>query len=257
MLRRAGFPALACLLLVSSGPLLGKGILIIPSHLFVSADGDSEQTLTVKPTTGEPTLVAIGVQPFLLDPDGRPRLGARDEANRTRPDLLTVEPRLLHLEGSPATLTVHLHAPEAGSAWAAIVLDVEPVETDDGGGGDVSVVTRVIVPVVVTRTVLEPPRLAIDDVRAHADADGIDVTARVRNDGTSVVRTYAELTIEETGVEIATQRVEDLILLPGLSRNVHGRVATKAAQGLDDRPRKVVVFIPVGGRLFEAAAVLP
>lgn len=235
-------------------PLAGKGLLVSPSHLFVDADEDGERTLVLKPTTAEPTRVVIGVRTFLLDPDGRPRLGAHDEGSRTRADLVTLEPGLVLLDGEPATVRVRLHAPpESGSTWAAIVLDVEPVEAAGGGGAPVAVVTRVVVPVVVTRGTSEPSPLALENVHARAETDGIEVTAQVRNDGPSVVRTYAEVIVEESGagdrLEIAQGRVPNLLLFPGLPRLIRAHLAVEKPARAD---RFVRIFVPSGKRFFEA-----
>lgn len=234
-------------------PLAGKGLLVSPSHLFVDADGDGDRTLVLKPTTAEPTRVAIGVRTFLLDPNGRPVLGAHDAGNRTRADLVTVEPGLVRLDGDPVTVRVRLHAPpEGGSTWAAIVLDVEPVEAAGGNGDPVAVVTRVVVPVVVTRKTPQPSPLALEQVRASAEPDGIVVTALLRNDGSSVIRTYAEIIVEESGaggrLEIAQRRVPNLVLFPGLPRLIRAHLDVGPSATAD---RFVRLFVPSGKRFFE------
>ncbi len=251
MRSRARASVLALILLPV--PLAGKGLLVSPSHLFVDADEDGERTLVLKPTTAEPTRVVIGVRTFLLDPDGRPRLGAH-EGNRTRADLVTIEPGFVLLDGDPVTVRVRLHAPpEGGSTWAAIVLDVEPVEAAGEGGAPVAVVTRVVVPVVVTRRTSEPSPLALEKVHARAETDGIEVTALVRNDGPSVVRTYAEVIVEEPGVggrlEVAQGRVPNLVLFPGLPRLIHAHLAVEKSVRTD---RFVHIFVPSGKRFLEA-----
>lgn len=234
-------------------PLAAKGLLVSPSHLFVDADENGERTLVLKPTTAEPTRVVIGVRTFVLDPDGRPLLGAHDAGNRARADLVTVEPGFVLLEGEPVTVSVRLHAPpEGGSTWAAIVLDVEPVEASGGNGAPVAVVTRVVVPVVVTRGTSETASLAFEEVHARAETDGIEVTALVRNDGPSVIRTFAEVTVEESGsghrVEIAQGRVPNLVLFPGIPRVVRARLVVAPPPKTD---RFVHIFVPAGKRFFE------
>ena len=245
-------------LLLLPVPLVAKGLLVSPSQLFVDADENGEWTLVLKPTTAEPTRVVIGVRTFLIDEGGRPLLDARDPDNplgrRTRTDLVTVEPALVLLEGEPATVKVRLRAPPgAGSAWAAIVLDVEPVEAASGRGAPVDVVTRVVVPVVVTRGTSEPPVLALESVRARVEPGGIEVTALVRNEGPAVVRTFAEVTVEESGgpsrLEIAHGRVPNLVLFPGLARLVRAHLVVAPSPRED---RLVRVVVPAGTRFFEA-----
>jgi hypothetical protein len=245
--------ASALLLALLPVPLAGKGVLVSPSHFYLSAGDESVQTLVVKPTTAEPTRVAIGVQPFLLDADGRPRLGARDGENRSLASLVTIEPAFILLEGAPATVTVRVHAPaRGGSAWAAIVLDVEPVE----GDGGVAVMTRVIVPVVVTRETRQPPHVVLEGLRARAEVGGLEVTALVRNDDTSVVRAGAELILEESAAdgfaETARSRVSGLVLFPGVVRRVLGHLPAAPPAGA---ARVVRIVVPVGEIVFEAEVV--
>jgi hypothetical protein len=93
----------------------------------------------------------------------------------------------------------------------------------------------------------------LEDVHARAEEGGFDVTALVRNQGRSVVRTFAEVTVEEPGaasrVEIAQGRVPDLMLFPGVPRRVRAHLAVGGSRAAE---LLVHVVVPAGKQVFEA-----
>jgi len=251
------------LLFLSSFPVAAKGLLVSPSRLSVTvARGASvEETLVLTPTTAERTRVTISIETFGLDADGKPWRGPGSETPRSLTSLLDVDPKVLVMEdGKPVSLHVKLSPPAraGGSYWAAIALEVEPVETEGTDGAPIDVVTRLVVPVFVTVAGGPVPRLAVEDLVARLKADGaIELTATIENIGSDVVTTIAFLTLDEpgpgSGVEVATSQVTGLTLLPGFPRRIRAVVATPPGThgGLVAN-----VMIPYGERLAEAQAVV-
>lgn len=251
------------LLFLSSCPSAAKGLLVSPSRLWLTAAAGAsvDETLVLTPTTAERTRVTVSIETFGLDADGRPWRGSGSETPRSLTSLLDVDPKGLVIEdGKPVSLHVRLSPPAraGGSYWAAIALEVEPVETMGTDGTPIDVVTRLVVPVFVTVEGGSPSRLAVEDVVARTAGNGtIELTATVENIGSDVVRTLAFLTLEEPGpgsaVEVATGQVTGLTLLPGFPRRIRAVVPMPLSThgGLVAN-----VMIPYGERLAEAQAVV-
>jgi hypothetical protein len=106
-------------------------------------------------------------------------------------------------------------------------MDVEPVEVAAPGGEVVEVVTRVIVPVVITPA-SGGGRIVIRDLCARPGPSGVEVTAILENGGSAVVRAAAEVALEEgpegASVEVAAHHVPVVLLFPGQSRRLSLRL---------------------------------
>lgn len=249
------------LLFLSSGTAAAKGLLVSPSRLSVTAapGASVDETLVLTPTTAERTRVTISIETFSLDADGKPWRGPGSETPRSRKSLIEVDPKSLFLEdGKAVSLRVKLTppAPAVGSYWAAIVLEVEPVETMGAGETPIDVVTRLVVPVFFTVAGGTAPRLVLEDLIARPMADGsVEITATVENTGSDIVRTPAFLTLEEPGpggpIEVATLEIPGLTFLPGFPRRIRAVINAKAP--LPPHGSLVAgVLIPFGDRLAEA-----
>lgn len=254
---------LAALVLFSSLPAAGKGLLVSPSSLALVAPPGAavEETLVLTPATAERTRVTASVEAFALDADGQPWRGAGSASTRSAPSLLEIQPRAFVLEsGKPATLIARFSPAlsASGSYWAAVVLEVEPVETVGAGDWPIDVIARLVVPVFITVDGGAPPRLAVESLAAKEAGDGaVDVVATVENTGSVLVKTLALVSLEEWGqdgpVEVATGRVTGLTLLPGFPRRIR---ATLKAPRRAERALVARVLVPYGERLAESEDVV-
>jgi hypothetical protein len=248
----------AALFLLSAVPASAKGLLVSPSHLSVTAvhGASADETLVLTPATAETTHVAVSVETFGLDADGRPWRGPGSETPRSLTSLLDVDASSLVLEdGKPVSLRVKLTPPEStGSYWAALVLEVEPVETAGSPDVPIHVVTRLVVPVFVTVLGGAAPRLALEGLVARSMADGsVEITGTVENTGSEVVRTPVFLTLEEPSpggaIEVATREIPSLTFFPGFPRRIRAVVSAP----LSARGSLVAgVLIPYGEFLAES-----
>jgi hypothetical protein len=227
---------LGILLSAAAGPaaVFAKGISVSPAHLFadVKAGDEWSQTIAVSPADATRTRVSVSVDAFVLDADGNPQRGSRSGATAD----LAVETREVVLDGGRReSVTVRCRVPEtaAGTLWAVVLFEAEPVERPGAGDKPVLVVTRLAVPVFLTVSGTERRDLRILGLDVvSATAGRVDVSARVRNEGNAVLRPTGLWTVEEAPggaepVELATADVEPAVILPGSTRVLHASLASK------------------------------
>lgn len=242
----------AAALLVAARGVAARGLVVSPSAVFAQSGEAVTRTLVLRPTSAGPTRVAIGVVAFSVDEDGRPSLTPRP-GPRDASSLINVSPRSVVLDGNPAEITLTLGKSETrGSVWAAVVMDVEPVEVAAPAGAPMMVVTRVVVPVVITSASGEDS-VAIRDLCAWAGPAGIEVTALLANDGPAVVRAAADVALEDgpegASVEVATRHVPAVLLFPGQSRRISLRLGSSAPPS-----GSVRLLLTAGTRIAESVA---
>jgi len=244
----------AAALLVAARGVAARGLVVSPSAVFARAGETAERTLVLRPTSAGRTRVSIGVSAFAVDEDGRPSLTGRP-GPRDASALVAVSPGTVVLDGGPVEVTLRLGTPAGeGSVWAAVVMDVEPVELEASAGMPVEVVTRVVVPVVITPANGRED-VAIRALEARRDASVVEVTALLVNDGSAVARAVADVALEEGSeeapVEIATRHVSGVLLFPGQSRRLVLRLDSSLPSAAAVR-----LLLTAGARRAESVAPL-
>jgi hypothetical protein len=131
-------------------------------------------------------------------------------------------------------------------------MDVEPVEVATPAGTLVEIVTRVVVPVVITSVPGEDD-VVIRDLCAQSGPTGVEVTAILGNDGQAVVTVAADIALEDgpdgAPVEVATQHVPVGLLFPGQRRRFSLRLGPSAPPACTVR-----LLLTVGTRITESVA---
>ena len=220
----------AVALLVAARGAAARGLVVSPSWVFAGTGEPTVQVLLLRPTTREATRVAVHVLPFSVDEDGRPELSAH-AGPRDATGFVSVSPSALVLDGGAAEVTVSIGIPPTdGSRWAAIVCDVEPVETR-APGGRISVLTRIVVPVVITRG-SDRDRVEIRDLTVRRADSEMEMEAVLSNEGEAVERVAAEIALEsgpEPAIERAADRLPPVLLFPRQIRRLHARLPLPTA----------------------------
>lgn len=246
---------LGILLIAAAIPLSAKGVLVNPSALYLTTSPTEplQASLNLTPTSSEPTMVTASIDSFVMDSGGRPARASTGQPS----DALRLDRNRFRME-QRETLRLTFNLPDGarGSFWWAVVLEVEPVNQDLGHGVKRAIVTRVMVPVVVTVAESGDPVVELIDAKATIGEAAVDVFVTVANRGNTVVRSKLYAALERAGspspIELSASESGEILLLPGGTRRLRLRLARAAGSG-----NVVRLYFPCGRSVASASAGVP
>jgi hypothetical protein len=127
--------------------------------------------------------------------------------------------------GKRQTVEVRYTSPKEarGSAWAVVLLELDPVRTGGQGRPTGDAIVRLALPVFVTVEESDRSDLRIEQLTAEWTApDRIELGAILDNRGNTVLRAAGAWVAQDGRYELALEDLQSVVILPGSRRRVRG-----------------------------------